>query len=156
MLNILLTLDQIMLLHISLLYLDLLSDLPFLPQPLNLSHLLSMLAPRLPHHLLLYTSISLPSLPDNLILTLVNQTALTVNESSPEFMNDCWLCTNARPPFYEGIALIDVFYYSNSSSSCRWTSSDWSGMSLTQVVGLGLCLTTSHRFPPFRFFLLLM
>lgn len=80
----------------------------------------------------------------NLILTLINQTFLTLNLTDPKFVEDCWLCYHSQPPFYEGIAVVGDFIPINDSHHCRWQPGEWNGLSLSQVSGLGLCVGGSH------------
>lgn len=83
----------------------------------------------------------LVSSPQNLVLTLVNQTFLTLNATSPDLVDNCWLCYHSQPPFYEGIAIPGTFFPTNDSRHCRWQPGEWNGLSLSQVSGLGLCVT---------------
>ena len=67
----------------------------------------------------------------NLIFTLVNQTVLTLNATSPNLVDDCWLCYHSQPPFYEGIAVPGCFTPTNNSHHCRWQPGEWNGLSLS-------------------------
>uniref|UniRef100_A0A8U8B6G3 Uncharacterized protein n=1 Tax=Geospiza parvula TaxID=87175 RepID=A0A8U8B6G3_GEOPR len=39
------------------------------------------------------------------ILSMLEATFLSLNESNPNLTDSCWLCYDVKPPFYEGIAL---------------------------------------------------
>jgi hypothetical protein len=84
----------------------------------------------------------------NLILTLVSQTFFTLNATSPN-LDDWWLCYHTQPPFYEGIAVPDHFIPTNNSHHCRWHPGEWNGLSLSQVSGLGLCVTRNTPLPQY-------
>lgn len=79
----------------------------------------------------------------SLILTLINQTFLTINATSPSVVNDCWSCYHSQSPFYEGFAVDAEVIPTNNSHLCRWQTGEWNGLSLSQVSGLGLCVVGS-------------
>uniref|UniRef100_A0A8U8AWE6 Uncharacterized protein n=1 Tax=Geospiza parvula TaxID=87175 RepID=A0A8U8AWE6_GEOPR len=56
------------------------------------------------------------------ILSMLEATFLSLNESNPNLTDSCWLCYDVKPPFYEGIALDIPFSYSTAKAphQCRW------------------------------------
>ncbi|XP_056362135.1 MLV-related proviral Env polyprotein-like [Oenanthe melanoleuca] len=66
---------------------------------------------------------------------------LSLNASEPNLTNSCWLCYNASPPFYEGVALNAPFNYSKDSSpkQCLWDTPR-KGITLEQISGQGVCV----------------
>ncbi|NWI80890.1 ENV2 protein, partial [Dryoscopus gambensis] len=75
------------------------------------------------------------------ILRVLQATFLSLNESNPNLTDSCWLCYDAKPPFYEGVALDTPFSYSTADAphQCRWDTPR-RGITLTQVTGQGRCL----------------
>ncbi|NXO65635.1 ENV2 protein, partial [Phainopepla nitens] len=73
-------------------------------------------------------------------LSMLNATFLSLNQSNPNLTTSCWLCYDARPPFYEGVALDVPFNYSMAESphQCRWDTPR-RGITLSQVTGRGKC-----------------
>lgn len=55
-------------------------------------------------------------------LSVLNATFLSLNQSNPNFTESCWLCYDAQPPFYKGVALDLPFIFSKSDNphQCRW------------------------------------
>lgn len=81
---------------------------------------------------------------DGSFWALLNATATTGLKEDPELMQDCWMCASARPPFYQAFAIDVSFYYANDSRVCRWNSRTPLSMTVLEVAGAGLCLTTNH------------
>uniref|UniRef100_A0A8U8B158 Uncharacterized protein n=1 Tax=Geospiza parvula TaxID=87175 RepID=A0A8U8B158_GEOPR len=52
------------------------------------------------------------------ILSMLEATFLSLNESNPNLTNSCWLCYDVKPPFYEGVALDIPFSYSTAKKEC--------------------------------------
>ncbi|NXO69609.1 ENV2 protein, partial [Phainopepla nitens] len=80
------------------------------------------------------------SAPYNRLLGVLNVTFASLNQSNPNLTKSCWLCYNAEPPFYEGVALSVAFTYSweESPHQCRWDIPR-KGITLSQVTGQGKC-----------------
>ncbi|NXE64418.1 ENV1 protein, partial [Calcarius ornatus] len=74
------------------------------------------------------------------ILRMLEATYLSLNESSPNLTDSCWLCYDVKPPFYEGVTLDTPFSYSRADapSQCRWDTPH-KGITLSQVTGRGRC-----------------
>ncbi|NXP66831.1 ENV1 protein, partial [Chloropsis cyanopogon] len=69
-------------------------------------------------------------------LNMLNATFLSLNQSNPNLTRSCWLCYDAKPPFYEGVALNVSFNCSTSQNppQCRWDA-PWRGITLNQITG---------------------
>ncbi|NWZ17035.1 ENV1 protein, partial [Agelaius phoeniceus] len=69
-------------------------------------------------------------------LSVLNATFLSLNQSNPNLTESCWLCYDAQPPFYEGVAfdLPFIFSKSNNPHQCRWDAPR-RGITLSQVTG---------------------
>lgn len=68
-----------------------------------------------------------------------------LNLTYPNLTKSCWLCLQASPPYYEGMAIDEKFTY-NASTSCNWGTKHM--LTLPEVTGLGTCLghpTASER-----------
>ncbi|NXM03369.1 ENV1 protein, partial [Tyrannus savana] len=54
--------------------------------------------------------------------SMLNATFLSLNQSNPNLTESCWLCYDAQPPFYKGVALNIPFSFSKSDNprQCRW------------------------------------
>ncbi|NWW35105.1 ENV2 protein, partial [Panurus biarmicus] len=80
------------------------------------------------------------SAPYNLFFSVLNSTFGSLNQSNPNLTRSCWLCLDAKPPFYEGIALDVSFTYSAAKNphQCRWDTPR-RGITLSQVTGQGKC-----------------
>lgn len=82
------------------------------------------------------------------LLELVQHTFLTLNESRPELTDSCWLCYNAEPPYYKGIAVLGSFSISLDHSSCRWLQNNQVHLTLQSIQGQGTCIgkiPASHK-----------
>ena len=84
-----------------------------------------------------------PASSKNLVFTLINQTFLSINSTTPELTAKCWLCYHSSPPFYEGAAIPGNFSTSNDTYNCRWERASWEGLTLAQVVSNGTCITNT-------------
>ncbi|NXO30381.1 ENV2 protein, partial [Cisticola juncidis] len=78
--------------------------------------------------------------PYNPFLSVLNASFLSLNQSIPNLMSSCWLCNDAKPPFYEGVALNVSFSYPAAANppQCRWDTPR-RGITLSQVTGQGKC-----------------
>ncbi|KAF1520442.1 UNVERIFIED_CONTAM: MLV-related proviral Env polyprotein, partial [Eudyptes pachyrhynchus] len=77
----------------------------------------------------------------NSIWTLMNVSFRMINKTNPNLTTECWLCFNAKPPYYEAIGLGNRPRLANGSNpgSCRWENST-QGISLQHVQGQGRCV----------------
>ncbi|NXD24007.1 ENV2 protein, partial [Spelaeornis formosus] len=48
--------------------------------------------------------------------SVLNSTFLLLNQSNPNFTNSCWLCYDAKPPFYESVAF-DVPFHDSTAEN---------------------------------------
>ncbi|NXW72704.1 ENV2 protein, partial [Hirundo rustica] len=80
------------------------------------------------------------SAPYNPFFSVLNVTFLSLNQSNPNLTRSCSLCYDAKPPFYEGVALNVPFNYSTAENphQCRWDTPR-KGVTLSQVTGQGKC-----------------
>uniref|UniRef100_A0A8C7AD49 Envelope glycoprotein n=1 Tax=Neovison vison TaxID=452646 RepID=A0A8C7AD49_NEOVI len=74
------------------------------------------------------------------LINLVRGAYQALNLSSPERANNCWLCLNPSPPYYEGIAL--SANYTNSTVPSAICYGQDHSLTLSQVSGAGLCIGT--------------
>lgn len=76
----------------------------------------------------------------NPFFSVLNATFLSLNQSNPNLTESCWLCYDAQPPFYEGVALDLPLIFSKSDNprQCRWDTPR-RGITLSQVEGRGKC-----------------
>ncbi|NXO98392.1 ENV2 protein, partial [Certhia brachydactyla] len=76
----------------------------------------------------------------NPFFSVLNATFLLLNQSNPNLTSSCWRCYDAKPTFYESVALNISFNYSAADNphQCRWDT-PWRGISLSQVTGQGKC-----------------
>ncbi|NXO45954.1 ENV2 protein, partial [Locustella ochotensis] len=76
--------------------------------------------------------------PYNLFFSVLNATFLSLNQSNPNLTESCWLCYDAKPPFYKGITLDVSFNYSAAENphQCSWDTPR-RGITLSQVTGQG-------------------
>ncbi|NXW67956.1 ENV2 protein, partial [Hirundo rustica] len=80
------------------------------------------------------------SAPYNPFLSVLNATFSSLNQSNPNLTRSCWLCCDAKLPFYEGVALNVFFNYSTAENphQCRWDTPR-RGITLSHVTGQGKC-----------------
>ncbi|NXP55715.1 ENV2 protein, partial [Heliornis fulica] len=80
------------------------------------------------------------SAPYNPFLSMLDATFLSLNQSNRKLTSSCWLCYDAKPPFYEGVALNIPFNYSTAENphQCRWNTPR-KGITLSQDTGQGKC-----------------
>nr|BAM33597.1 envelope polyprotein [Felis catus]BAM33602.1 envelope polyprotein [Felis catus] len=89
------------------------------------------------------TSPSRPGTGDRL-LNLVQGVYLTLNLTTPNQTQDCWLCLTAKPPYYQGVAIIGNFT-NHTNAPLRCSTTPRHGLTLTEVTGHGLCI---GKIPP--------
>ncbi|XP_020830678.1 endogenous retrovirus group S71 member 1 Env polyprotein [Phascolarctos cinereus] len=63
-----------------------------------------------------------------------------VNSTRPDLGPSCWLCIDAQPPYYVGVAVNGSVSHSSDSENCRW---EQPRLTLSDVQGKGTCLTSS-------------
>ncbi|NXO68044.1 ENV2 protein, partial [Phainopepla nitens] len=80
------------------------------------------------------------SAPYDPFLSMLNSTFLSLNQSNSNLTTSCWLCYDAKLPFYEGVALDVPFKCSTAERphQCRWDTPQ-GGITLCQVTGQGKC-----------------
>ncbi|NWQ98896.1 ENV1 protein, partial [Burhinus bistriatus] len=81
------------------------------------------------------------TLRDNLLWNLMKTTYQVVNRTHPNLTQHCWLCYDAKPPYYEavGIRSRPGIAKGNNPSQCKWENNR-QGISLSQVTGKGRCV----------------
>ncbi|NXF42393.1 ENV1 protein, partial [Nyctibius bracteatus] len=64
-----------------------------------------------------------------------------LNKTNPNLTEHCWLCYGIKPPYYEavGVSEIPVRVNTPNPPQCKWDT-EKSGITLTQVVGRGVCV----------------
>lgn len=79
--------------------------------------------------------------PFTLFYRMLDAAFLSLNATKPDLTDSCWLCYDAIPPFYEGVALSAQFSYSKESSpsQCLWNTPR-KGITLERVSGEGVCV----------------
>ncbi|KAF0877641.1 ENV2 protein, partial [Crocuta crocuta] len=58
-----------------------------------------------------------------------------LNSTRPDLTESCWLCYNPKPPYYEGIATLNQYSTSNTSSECRWQQANTGRLILQSIMG---------------------
>ncbi|NXO46518.1 ENV2 protein, partial [Locustella ochotensis] len=78
--------------------------------------------------------------PYNPFLNVLNTTFLSLNQANPNLTESCRLRYDAKPPFYEGVALDVSFNYSTAENphQGRWDTPR-RGITASQVTGQGEC-----------------
>ncbi|NXO78088.1 ENV2 protein, partial [Sitta europaea] len=78
--------------------------------------------------------------PHDPFLSVLNATFLSLNQTNLNLTMSCWLCYDAKLPFYEGIALDVSFNYSTVKNphQFRWDTPR-RGITLSQITGQGKC-----------------
>lgn len=71
--------------------------------------------------------------------SMILKTFQILNVSQAELTTSCWLCYNARPPFYEDIRLISKYNESEKDTACRW-SQEGLALTLQTISRQGTCL----------------
>lgn len=78
--------------------------------------------------------------PHPLIMRLLRAIHSIVNSTRPDLGPSCWLCMDAQPPYYVGVAVNGSGSHSPDSENCRWEQPK---LTLGDVQGKGTCLTSS-------------
>ncbi|XP_049646184.1 MLV-related proviral Env polyprotein-like [Suncus etruscus] len=89
-----------------------------------------------------------PSAPSDAsrLLDLMNASAMAI--TVPAY-KACWICFSPAPPFYEGVAVLDTPLPTSDPNSLPWGIDNDHAITVSQVVGFGLCLRPNHtRLPP--------
>ncbi|NXU92622.1 ENV1 protein, partial [Xiphorhynchus elegans] len=81
------------------------------------------------------------SIGSNSLLSLLDTSHQVLNQTYPNYTKHCWLCFNAKPPYYEAIGISDHPKSIDGSNppQCRWENGTRS-VSLQQVTGKGSCI----------------
>ncbi|NXP56799.1 ENV2 protein, partial [Heliornis fulica] len=58
-----------------------------------------------------------------------------LNRINPELTNECWLCYNIEPPYYEAIGIKEV----HAPPQCSWGDRK-KGITMQHVSGKGACI----------------
>ena len=74
-----------------------------------------------------------PASTKNLVPSLVNKIFLTLNDTSSELVEDCWLYYHSQPPFYERTAVLGDTPHADDPQHCHWQKGTCTGLSLTQI-----------------------
>uniref|UniRef100_A0A8C3R0R8 Envelope protein n=1 Tax=Cyanoderma ruficeps TaxID=181631 RepID=A0A8C3R0R8_9PASS len=66
---------------------------------------------------------------------------LSLNTTQPNLTESCWLCFDARLPFYEGVGSNRTFEYSSDPNpkQCKWDTTR-KGITLGKISGQGTCI----------------
>uniref|UniRef100_A0A8D2Q0X7 ENV2 protein n=1 Tax=Zosterops lateralis melanops TaxID=1220523 RepID=A0A8D2Q0X7_ZOSLA len=74
---------------------------------------------------------------------------VSLNTSHPNLTKSCWLCYDAKPPFYEGIGVSTMFKYSKRANprQCKWDTSR-KGITLGMISGNPLITKPLPPLPP--------
>ncbi|KFP48590.1 hypothetical protein N323_00078, partial [Cathartes aura] len=70
---------------------------------------------------------------------------LALNFTRPDLAENCWLCYNVRPPYYEAVGRVNENRWSNETNpqECNWEERNQTqGITLQEVTGQGLCIGT--------------
>uniref|UniRef100_A0A8B9NBK6 Envelope glycoprotein n=1 Tax=Accipiter nisus TaxID=211598 RepID=A0A8B9NBK6_9AVES len=68
---------------------------------------------------------------------------LALNSTRPDLTEDCWLCYNARPPYFEAVGKTNKIRWSNGTNpqECDWGEKNRTrGLTLQMVTGQGRCI----------------
>ncbi|NXC31885.1 ENV2 protein, partial [Campylorhamphus procurvoides] len=69
---------------------------------------------------------------------------LALNKTRPNMTQDCWLCYNIRPPYFEAIGRPQKVSWSNGTNprECKWDEqkNNTRGITLQMVTGNGRCI----------------
>ncbi|NWX00950.1 ENV1 protein, partial [Caloenas nicobarica] len=77
----------------------------------------------------------------NSLWTLLDMSHRVINKTSPNLTTECWLCFNAKPPYFEAIGIVNGPQFANglNPEACKWENNT-QGISLQQVPGQGRCV----------------
>nr|XP_034491407.1 MLV-related proviral Env polyprotein-like [Marmota flaviventris] len=80
-----------------------------------------------------------PTLPGSgeRLMDLVEGGYQALNSTQPNLTESCWICLQASPPYYEGVAINGNFTY-GTSTSCNWETRH--RLTLPEVTGSGTCI----------------
>ncbi|XP_038179390.1 MLV-related proviral Env polyprotein-like [Arvicola amphibius] len=73
------------------------------------------------------------------LLNLIQGAYSTLNYTSPNLTEECWLCLVSRPPYYEGVAIIGN-YTNQTEATAYCTSPSQHKLTLSEVSGRGTCV----------------
>ncbi|XP_066228779.1 syncytin-2 [Saccopteryx leptura] len=74
------------------------------------------------------------------LLDLIKGGFEALNSTHPNLTDSCWICLQAGPPYYEGVAVNGSYYENKSPSQCNWGRRHM--LTLPEVNGQGICLGT--------------
>lgn len=84
--------------------------------------------------------------PRDPLWNLMQASYLALNHSKPNLTEECWLCYNIRPPYYEAVGRPDKVRWSNGSNprECPWDDQRnyTQGITVQLVTGKGKCIGT--------------
>uniref|UniRef100_A0A8C6A6E7 Envelope protein n=1 Tax=Marmota marmota marmota TaxID=9994 RepID=A0A8C6A6E7_MARMA len=80
--------------------------------------------------------------PGERLMDLVRGGYQALNSTQPNLTESCWICLQASPPYYEGVAINTDFTY-GTSTSCNWEAGY--RLTLPAVTGSGTCIGNSPR-----------
>uniref|UniRef100_A0A8C6A4Q9 Envelope protein n=1 Tax=Marmota marmota marmota TaxID=9994 RepID=A0A8C6A4Q9_MARMA len=80
--------------------------------------------------------------PGERLMDLVRGGYQALNSTQPNLTESCWICLQASPPYYEGVAINGDFTY-GTSTSCHWETSH--RLTLPAITGSGTCIGNSPR-----------
>ncbi|NXQ05509.1 ENV1 protein, partial [Vidua macroura] len=65
-----------------------------------------------------------------------------LNVTRPNITEQCWLCFDIKPPFYEAVGLNEKPKRVNGSNppQCNWKDPQTQGITLAAVTGKGRCI----------------
>uniref|UniRef100_A0A8C5ZSZ2 Envelope protein n=1 Tax=Marmota marmota marmota TaxID=9994 RepID=A0A8C5ZSZ2_MARMA len=80
-----------------------------------------------------------PTLPGSgeRLMDLVKGGYQALNSTQPNLTESCWICLQASPPYYEGVAINGNFTY-GPSTRCNWETGH--RLTLPEVTGSGTCI----------------
>ncbi|NWY63377.1 ENV1 protein, partial [Chionis minor] len=80
------------------------------------------------------------TLEENPLWNLMNISFQILNKTYPNLTQPCWLCYDARPPYYEAVGIDKRPAIINGSNPglCKW-GNNTQGISMSQVTGKGIC-----------------
>ncbi|NXU60097.1 ENV2 protein, partial [Turnix velox] len=65
-----------------------------------------------------------------------------LNKTQPNLTNECWLCYNIRPPYYEAIGETSGVKWMSGTNpaECPWDRNHTQGLTIQHVTGKGKCI----------------
>ncbi|NXS74361.1 ENV2 protein, partial [Pandion haliaetus] len=75
--------------------------------------------------------------------SMMQTSYLALNSTRPDLTEDCWLCYNVRPPYFEAVGKTNKIRWSNGTNpqECDWGEKNRTrGITLQMVTGQGRCI----------------